>query len=115
MSGFSISVQPVAPASPIRILCEQKRKVDEFYALSHSCARNCDHHIVLIMTGHAHKESCHKVLLILVREQGLYIIKTDYSGKMVVAFTVKEISYLMLSPFFQLVLPLYICVAVLSS
>ena len=34
-----------------------------------------------IMTGNAHKESCHKLFLILVREQELYITKTDCSGK----------------------------------
>ena len=55
-----------------------------------SCTRNCDNHILLIMTGNAHKKSCHKLLLILVREQELYIIKTDCSGKMGVAFTTKE-------------------------
>ena len=56
-----------------------------------SFTQNCDHHTLLIMTGNAHKESCHKLLsLILVREQGLYIIKTDCSGKMMVAFTTKE-------------------------
>ena len=43
-------------------------------------------------------------LSILVREQGL--IKTDCSGKMVIAFTIKEINYLMVSLFCQLVLPL---------
>ena len=42
------------------------------------------------MTSNAHKESCHKLLLILMREHGLYIIKTDCSGKMVLAFTIKE-------------------------
>ena len=52
--------------------------------------RNCDHHIVLIMTGNAHKECCHKLLLILVREKGLYVIKTDCGGKMVVSFTLKN-------------------------
>ena len=37
------------------------------------------------------RESCHKSLsLILVREQGLYIIKTDCSGEMVIAFTIKK-------------------------
>ena len=41
------------------------------------------------MTGNAHKESCHKLLLILMRKHGLYIIKTDDSGKMVIAFTIK--------------------------
>ena len=55
-----------------------------------SSTRNCDHHILLIMIGNAHKESCHILLLILAREQGLHIIKTDYSGKMMVAFTIKE-------------------------
>ena len=40
------------------------------------------------MTGNAHKESCHKLSFVLVREQGL--IKTDCSGKVVVAFTIKE-------------------------
>ena len=42
------------------------------------------------MTGNAHKESCHKLLLILVREHGFYIIKTDCSGEMVVAFITKK-------------------------
>ena len=68
--------------------------------------RDRDHHILLIMTGNAHKESCHKLLLILVREQGLYIIKTDCSGEMVVACTIKEKNYLMVRLFCQLVLPL---------
>ena len=72
----------------------------------HNSTRNCDHHILLVMTGMAHKESCHKLLLILVKEQGVYIIKTDCSGKMVVAFTIKVKNYLMESLFCQLVLPL---------
>ena len=42
------------------------------------------------MTGNASKESCHKLSLILVREHGLYIIKIDCSGEMVVAFTIKQ-------------------------
>ena len=59
------------------------------------------------MTGNVHKESCHKLLsLIPVKEQGLYIIKTDRSGKMVVAFTIKEKIYLLINLFCQLVLPL---------
>ena len=58
------------------------------------------------MTGNAHKESCHKLSLILAREQGLYIIKTDCSGEMVVAFTIKEKYYSMVTLFCQLVLPL---------
>ena len=58
------------------------------------------------MTGNAHKEFCHKLLLILVTEQGLYIIKTDCDGEMVVAVTIKEKDYLILSLFCQLVLPL---------
>ena len=36
----------------------------------------------------------------------MYIIKTDCSGKMVVAFTIIDINYLMVSLFCQLVLPL---------
>ena len=43
------------------------------------------------MTGNAHKESCHKLLsLMLVKEQGMFMIKTDCSEKMMVAFTIKE-------------------------
>ena len=61
-----------------------------FMHFHNSSTRNCDHHILLIMTGNAYKESCNKLSLILVREQGLYIIKTDCSGEMVVAFTIKE-------------------------
>ena len=55
-----------------------------------SSTRNCDHHILLFMTGNAHKESCYKLSLILVREQGLYTIKTDCCGKMVIALTIKK-------------------------
>ena len=65
-------------------------KLMNFMLFHNSFTRNCDHHIVLIMTGNVHKESCHKLLLILEREQGLYIIKTDCSGKMVIAFKIKE-------------------------
>ena len=46
------------------------------------------------MAGNAHKESRHKSLLVFVREQKLYIIKTDRSGKMMVAFTIKEKNFL---------------------
>ena len=42
------------------------------------------------MTGNAHKESFHKFLLIPVREQGLYIIKTDCSGEIIIAFTIEK-------------------------
>ena len=54
----------------------------------HNSTRDCDRQILLIMTGNAHKESCHKLSLIFVREQEL--TKTDCSGKMVVAFTIKK-------------------------
>ena len=69
-----------------------------------SCTQNCDHHILLIMTGNAHKESCHKLLLILVREKELYITETDCSGEMVIAFTVNEKNYLLISLFCDVVL-----------
>ena len=56
-----------------------------------SFTRNGDHNILLIIIGNAHKESRHKLLLlILVKEHGLYIIKTDCIGEMVLAFTIKE-------------------------
>ena len=79
-------------------------KFMNFMHFHNSSTQNCDHHILLIMTGNAHIESCHKLSLILVREQGLNIIKTDCSGEMVVAFTIIEKNYLMLSLFFRLVL-----------
>ena len=63
-------------------------KLMNFMHFHNSRTQNCDCHILFIMTGNAHKESCHKLLLILVREKGL--IKTDCSGKMVIAFTIKE-------------------------
>ena len=59
-----------------------------FMHFHNSSTQNCNHHIVLNMTGNAHKESCHKLLLVLVREQGL--IKTDCSGKMIVFLTIKK-------------------------
>ena len=66
-------------------------KLMNFMHFHNSCTQNCDYHILLIMTGNAHKESCHKLLsLILVRKHGLSIIKTDCRGKMAVAFTIKE-------------------------
>ena len=39
-----------------------------FMHFQNSCTRNCDHHVLLIMTGNAHKESCHKLLSILKGE-----------------------------------------------
>ena len=56
-----------------------------------SSTRNYVHPILLIMTGNAHKESCHKLLLILVRRKELYMIKTNYSGEMMVPFTIKKL------------------------
>ena len=70
-----------------------------FMPFHNSYTQNCDHHILVIMTGNVLLESCTKLFLILVREQGLYIIKTDCSGKMVVAFTIKEKIYLLVSLF----------------
>ena len=77
-----------------------------FMHFHNSFTRNCDHHILVIMAGNDHKEFCRKLSLILVREQELCIIKTDCSSKMVVTFTIIEINYLMVSLFFELVLPL---------
>ena len=77
-----------------------------FMHFYNSCTRNWDHHVLLTMTGNAHNRSCHKLLLIIVREQGLYLIKTDCSGEMVVAFIITEINYLMVSLFCDVVLPL---------
>ena len=70
-SGFSISVQPTTPASPIGLLREQYKKLMNFMYFHNSCTRNRNHHIHLNMTSNAHKESCHKLSLILVREKGL--------------------------------------------
>ena len=83
------------------------KKLMNFMHFHNSCTQNRDHHILLIMTGNAHKESCHKLLIILMREQGLCMIKTNCNGEMVVAFTIKEINYLIVSLFCQLVLPLF--------
>ena len=74
-------------------------KLMNFMHFHNSSTRNRDHHILLIMTGDAHRKSCHKLSLILVRKQGLYIIKTDRSGKIVIAFTINEKNYLMVSLF----------------
>ena len=90
MSGFSISVQPAKPASPMGSCVSSSENLMNFMHFHNSSTRNCDHRILLIMTGNAHKESCHKLSLILVREHGLKKIKTDCSGKMMVALTIKE-------------------------
>ena len=54
-----------------------------FMHFQNSCTQNCDHHILLIMTGNAHKESCLKLLLILilVREKRQYILKLIVATK----------------------------------
>ena len=86
-------------------------KLMNFMHFYNYSTRNCDRHILLIMTGNVHKKFCHKLLLILVRGHGLYIIKTDCRGKMVVAFIIKEKSYVMVS-FFAMwccSFPIYIC------
>ena len=77
-----------------------------------SSTQNCDHHILLIMTGNAHKESCHKLSLILVREQGL--IKTDCSGEMVVAFAIKK-NYLNGKPILPIGGPAFLFIFVILS
>ena len=61
-----------------------------FIHFHNSSTRNCDHHVLLIATSNAHKESCDNLLLILVREKRLYMIKIDCSGKMAIAFTITE-------------------------
>ena len=94
MSGFSILVQPAKSASSIRSCVSSSEKLINFMHFHNSSTRNCGHHILLGMTGNADKESCHKLLsLILVREHGLHIIKTDCSGEMVVTFTIKGKNY----------------------
>ena len=70
MSGLSVLVQPAEPASPIYCVSSSETLMNSMH-FHNSCTRNCDHHIVLIMTGNAHKESCHKLSLILVRKKGL--------------------------------------------
>ena len=52
-----------------------------FMYFHNSSTRNCDHCIFLIMTGNAHKESCLKLLFILVMKQRLYLFKTDCSDQ----------------------------------
>ena len=77
----------------------------KFMHFHNSCTQNYDHHILLIMTGNANQESYYKLSLILVREQGLYIIKTDGIGEVVVAFINKEKKLFKGKPVWQLVLP----------
>ena len=81
------------------------KKLMDFLHFHNFCTPNCHHHILSIIVGNAHKKSCHKLLIILVRDKEVYIIKTDCSGRMVVAFTIKEKNYLMVSLFCQLMLP----------
>ena len=78
-----------------------------FVHLHNSRPRNRDHHILLIVTGNTLKESCPNLSLIqmLAREEGLKHNQTDCSGDMVVAFTITEINYLVVSLFFDVVLP----------
>ena len=86
-----------------------------FMHFHNSCSRNCDHHTLLIMTGNAHKESCLKLSLIFMMEHWLYIIKTDCSGIMVVAFTITKIKYFVVSLFCNVELPSFLLIFVVLS
>ena len=68
---------------------------------------DCDHHILLIMTGNAHKESCLKLLLILilVREKGLYMLKLIVATKWWLLSQLKK-NFLLVSLFSDVALPL---------
>ena len=77
-----------------------------FMHFHNSCTQNCDYHILLIMIGNAHKESCHKLSLCLSRRKDWNTIKIDGSDQMVVTFTITEINYLVVSSFWDVVLPL---------
>ena len=52
-----------------------------FVHFQNSSTRNCDHHILLIMAGNAHKESCHKLSLTLKGEG----IEIETQSKLMVA------------------------------
>ena len=75
-----------------------------------SCTRNCDNHILLIMTGNAHKESCN--IWLILKGEGI-----ETQSKLMVAFTITRINYLVVSLFCDIVLPfshvywpaIYIC------
>ena len=82
------------------------QKLINFMHFHNSYTQNCDHHILLIMTSNAHKESCHKLSLCLSGRKDWNTIKTDGSGQMVVAFTIAEINYLVVSLFWDVELPL---------
>ena len=111
-SVMSVMSRPVFRFNRLRRLhpsgscVSSSEKLMNFMHFHNSSTWNCNHHILLIMTCNAHKESCHKLLLILVREKGLHIIKTDCSDKLLVAFTIKEKNYLLVSLFFDVALPL---------
>ena len=72
-----------------------------------SFTQNCDHHVLLIMTGNAHKDFCLKLLLILilVREKGLYILKLIVATKWWLLSQLKK-NYSLVSLFSDVVLPL---------
>ena len=52
-------------------LMSSSEKLMNFMHFHNFCTRNCNHHILSIMTGNDHKESCHKSSFILAREKGL--------------------------------------------
>ena len=71
MSGFSTvfrfnRLRRLYPSCPC---VSNGEKLMSFVHFENSSTPNCDHHILLIMTGNAHKEPCHKLLSTLVKEQ----------------------------------------------
>ena len=81
MSGFSISVQPASRLHPSSSCVSSSEKLVNFMHFHNSCTQKCDYYILLIMTGNAHKKSCHKLSSILVTEQGLYRSKLIVATK----------------------------------
>ena len=70
-SGFGVFFQTANRLHPLGFCVSSSEKLMSFMHFHNSCTQNRDRHILLVMTGNAHKESCHKLLLIFVREKGL--------------------------------------------
>ena len=101
--GLSISIQPVAPVSPSVSCVNSNKMLMHFMYFRNSRTRNSDHHFFLLrLTMLMKKKCCHKLSLTFlksVRGRDRKTDKNDDGCRMVVAFTMTEINYLVVSQF----------------
>ena len=107
MSRLVFRFNPLCRLHASSSCVSSSEKLMNFMDFHNSCTRNCDHHILLNLTGNTHKESCHKFIIVNTCERARIVHNQNLlQRRTMVAFTIKETNYLMVSLFCDVVLPL---------